>query len=388
MKLYKHQERFIKENPDRALLVWEMQTGKTLAACEWAKKRPGRAVLVLSPKAIVEKWERELKEHRVKNTDVVAMSQIHKVDFAKYNALIIDEAHHFAAPVFGNHRSQRVAVIYEYLKLYRDTHVLLLTATPIRSTPWNLHTLAAFIGRFWQVNEFRERFFYLTDTFGRWHWEPKKEWRKAIRPYVEEISDIVLLSECADIPTQHEEVVTIPWTKADEDVLDKEYKEPSAQWHTRHKAEQGRKKYDVLATLLDGYQKTIVVCHYREQIDNYVAWIGEDREVFVLDGRTKDQDAVIENAKKSKDCIFICQASMGAGFSASEFSVVIFASMSFRYVDFVQMRGRVKVLANLHENKFYYLLGGKNDRAVYEIIKKGKDFDVLQHVKKEKKVWI
>ncbi len=126
--------------------------------------------------------------------------------------------------------------------------------------------------------------------------------------------------------------------------------------------------------LLEGYRKAIVVCHYTQQIDNYVEWIGNDRQVYVLDGRTKDQDATIEAAKKADDCVFIIQAQMGAGFDAGEFSCVIFASMSFRFVDMIQMQGRVLRVNNLHENMFYYLLGGKNDRAVYEQVKKGLDF--------------
>ncbi len=380
MKLYKHQERFIKKNPDRALLVWETGTGKTIAACEWAKKRPGKKVLVICPKAIVEKWERDFIENKVRNADVVSMSQLNKVDWDTYNALIIDEAQHFASPLFVRGRSLRTTLVYEYLKSHRDTHVLLLSATPVRSTPWNVHTLACYIGRWWELKEYRERFFYMTDTFGRWHWEPKKEWRKDVRPYVEEIADIVLMSDCVDVPRQHEQVIQIPWTGTDELALGNEYREPSAEWHARHKAEQGRKKYEALEKIIEGYQKMIVVCHYREQIDNYVAWIGDDREVFVLDGRTKNQDEVIEAAKKSKDCVFIVQASMGSGFDASEFSVVIFASMSFRYVDKVQMMGRVKRINNLHENMFYYLLAGKCDKAVYETIQKGKDFDVLYHI--------
>lgn len=378
--LYDHQKRFLKKNPDRALLVWETGTGKTVAACEWLKLRRSRKALVICPKALVEKWERDLREWGAK-ADVISMSQLGKVRLYNYRALIIDEAQHFSSPLFAAGASQRAKTIYEYLRHAPDTHVLLLTATPVRSTPYNIHTLACFVGKYWPINDFRKKFFYFTDMYGRWHWEKRDGWQTMIRPNIEEISDIVLMQDCVDVPVQHTRVVEIPWTTKDENSLPKEI-EPAREWHTRHRAENGRQKFDVLEGILDGYRKAIVVCHYTQQIDDYVKWIGESRQVFVLDGRTKNQDETIKKAREADDCVFIIQASMGAGFDAAEFSVIIFASMSFRYVDFVQMKGRVKRINNLHENLFIHLIGGKCDQAVYATVQQNKDFDVHEYLKK------
>ncbi len=373
--LYKHQARFIAANPDKALLVWETGTGKTVAACEWIKKRKTKRTLVICPKAIVEKWERDLAEWNA-HAVVCSMSRLDKMNLDMFNAIVIDEAQHFASPLFTAGSSMRTKTIYEFIRQHPKTDVLLLTATPVRSTPWNIHSLACFIGTFWDIRKFKHEFFYQTDMFGRWHWEKKPDWRKGIRAYVEEIADIVLMKDCADVPEQKEKMVSIPWEKSDETLLAAGYKEPSAEWHDRHRAENGRKKFEKMIEISNGYRKVIVVCHYTKQIDYYKEWIGDDRAVFVLDGRTKNQDETIEAAKAADDCIFIVQASMGAGFDASEFSTVIFASMSFRYVDMVQMKGRVKRINNLHENIFYYLIGGKCDKRVYEVIMAGKDFDV------------
>ncbi len=388
-KLYIHQENFIKKNPDRALLTWETGCGKTVAACEWIKLRPRRRTLIICPKAIVGKWERDLVEWGVTTSkrgrrfaDVVSMSQIHKINLHEYNAFVLDEAQHFASPLFGPTRSARTESIYNYLRAKPDTHVLLLSATPVRSTPWNIHTLSAFIGKFYQQRAFRKEFFYLTDMFGRWHWEKKPDWRTMVRTYVEDVADIVLMSDVVDVPRQTEQIVEIPWKPVDEAGLPPEY-EPAKEWHARHKAENGRRKFDRLTEITDGYRKVIVVCHYTQQIEDYAAWIGDNRQVFVLNGQTKNQDEVIQAARAADDCIFIIQASMGAGFDAGEFSVVIFASMSFRYVDMVQMKGRVKRINNLHENTFIYLLGGKCDERVYSTIMAGKDFDVLEETKKK-----
>lgn len=371
--LYEHQRRFIERNPPRALLLWEMSTGKTLAACEWLKLRPTMPALVICPKAITGKWRRDLELEGAKAT-VITRDAAKVTDLSKYKAIVVDEAQDFASPLFSSSRSQRASKLYLHMKNHPDTHILLLSATPVRSTPWNAHTLACYLGKYWPVKEFRDKFEHLTNKFGRTHYELDDDWRKKIRPYVESIADIVLLRDCADIPTQHEQVIKVPWTAVHEARLVKEFTDSSSEWHARHRAENGLEKLSVLKKLCDGYRKVIVVCYYTAQIEQYAAEIGKDRQVFVLQGSTKDQDAVIQEARASDDCVFFVQASMGSGFDADEFSVMIFASQSFKFVDNIQAQGRILRRHNLHENTYIYLLGGKCDENVYKTIQAGHDF--------------
>lgn len=380
-KLYRHQQRFIDKNPDRALLLWEGGLGKSLAAIRWLGLREERRGLVVCPKSIVGKWRRDLELEGVKAT-VMSRDDIKKYDLSSYSALVLDEAQDFSSPLFTKQRSARAMRIYNHIKEHPDTHVLLLTATPVRSTPWNIHTLACYLKIVWPVKAFRDKFFYFTDMFGRYHYELRDNWRTEVRPYIEQIADIVLMHDVVDVPLQHHQVIDIAWTKEQEKALSSQYLEPAAEWHERHRAENGPEKLKVVKELASKYRKVILVCHYTQQIVDYGLELVKERQVFALSGATKDQDAVIEAAKAADDCIFIVQASMGAGFDADEFSVVIFASMSFKYVDYAQMKFRVKRIHNLHENTFIHLLGGKNDRAVYETIEKGKDFDVLEYLRK------
>ncbi len=380
--LYAHQQRFIDKNPNRALLVWETGTGKTVAACLWLAKRAHVKALVVCPKAIVGKWKRDLVEWGVV-ADVCSRDDVKKIDLNKYDALVLDEAQDFASPLFTGGRSQRATVLYNYIKGHKEAHVLLLTATPVRSTPYNIHTLGCYLGHYWPIKDFRDKFFYFTNQFGRLHWEKKSGWQKMIRPYVEEISDIVLMKDCIDVPEQHSQVQRIEWTKEQEASMSTQYQEPTAIWHERHRLENGKEKFNVLKDIIDGYRKVIVVCHYRSQIDEYAKWIGEERQVFVLHGGVNNQDDVIKEAREADDAVFIIQASMGAGFDAAEFSVVVFASMDFKYISMVQMKGRVKRINDLHENNFIYLLGGKCDEAVYKTLMAGKDFDPIAYFEKE-----
>lgn len=382
--LYKHQQKFIEKDPDKALLVWEAGLGKTIAGCEWLKSnhRPNGRRLVVCPKAVKEKWKRELIEWKASlNVDVVSRDEVKKMDLNKYCILVIDECQDFSAPLFEKGRSARATTIYNFVKDNPNAHILLLSATPVRSTPWNAHTLACYLGKYWSQKLFRAEFFYMSNMYGRYHYEKKADWRINIRKYVESISDIVLMEECFDVPLQHERGVSVPWTPTQEKALKEASAESElAEWHLRHRAENGSEKFKVLEGLLSGVRKAVIVCHYRDQIDNYVKWIGNDRQVFVLHGGVKDQDAVIQQAQNSDDCIFIVQAQMSSGFDADKFSVMIFASMSFSYVNFQQMKGRIKRSHNLHENFYIYLLGGKCDNAVYEQVIAGKDFDPISYL--------
>lgn len=382
--LYAHQAKFLKKNPDRMLLLWETGTGKTLAACEWIKKRKDRYTLVICPKAIKSKWLRDLEEAGVDELRVLVLTrdEVKKHNIEMCDALVIDEAQDFASPLFSKARSDRATKIYDHVKKYPDTHVLLLTATPVRSTPWNAHTLACYLQILWPVKEFRSQFEYMTDRYGRMHYELVSGWRKGIRPYIESISDIVLLSECADVPTQHEQVITIPWSKDQEREVTSQYMEPAKEWHTRHRRENGPEKLAKLKELVGGYRKVIVVCYYTEQIATYSKELGRDRQVFVLQGATKNQDEVIQSAQESDDCIFFVQASMGAGFDADKFSVMIFASQSFKFTDEIQTRGRILRRHNLHENTYIYLLGGECDQGVFDVIQKGHDFHPPSYLQK------
>jgi hypothetical protein len=118
----------------------------------------------------------------------------------------------------------------------------------------------------------------------------------------------------------------------------------------------------------------VVVCYYLDQIEDYRKRIGQDRQVYVLTGATKNQGQIVKDANDSEDCILLIQAGLGAGFDLDRFSVMVFASMSFAFVHKIQMEARVNRIHNLHKNQYIYLLGGKCDKGVYEQVNKGLDF--------------
>jgi hypothetical protein len=143
-------------------------------------------------------------------------------------------------------------------------------------------------------------------------------------------------------------------------------------WTHEHQHEQIGKA-EVIKGL--GYRKLIVVCHYTAQIDLLANELAKDREVFVLDGRTKDPSTVKKQAQESDECYFIVQASMGMGWDGYMFGAIVFASMSHKSVDHTQMKGRLRSLEDLHPVVYHYLIGGKWDQRIYDSILANQDFN-------------
>lgn len=370
MTLFAHQQRFLEKNPDRALLAHEMGTGKTLTACHWLKKGRDSNALVICPKRIIKKWEKELTLAGTKATVVS------KEDFKRYigsqpwSAVIVDEADQFAAPLFTRQRSQLAEALYNQVKKY-PSPILLLTATPVRSTPWNLHTLLVYLGHYIDYKKWRERFFSLeTRPFMMgYSYFPKKGWQKEMRPLLEKYADIVLLKDCVDyLPPVTEETVMLPIKPFIASVY-----EPAAAFVEEHRYEQ-KDKLAAIMEISKGFRKVIVVAHYVEQVETLAKELGKERQTFMVHGGVKRQEEILKEANECDECFLVIQASLSAGFDADTFSTVIFASMSYRVVDFIQMRGRVRRIHNLHPVKYYYLIAGRCDKAILKAIEAGKDF--------------
>lgn len=107
-------------NNDRALVVIGTGLGKTTTALAYIRKYGLRA-LVLGPNTVItDAWNKET------DVDVMTyqgfMNKYRTVDFSKYGVLICDEAHHCAAPRWGEG--------VRYVLDHKLTKVIGLTATP------------------------------------------------------------------------------------------------------------------------------------------------------------------------------------------------------------------------------------------------------------------
>lgn len=369
MKPLKHQSKYTLNYPDKGFLVHEGGTGKTVCACLWLKDGRDEDALVVCPKKVKGKWSKALSDWGTKAT-VVSKEEFKKLEPKKWSAKVIDEADEFAAPLFvARSRSQLAEVLYKLTRIYPDMPTLLLTATPIRSNPWNLHTLLTYHGYYIDWKVWRDRFFELKNMpyLRRPAYFPKNNWRQLIRPVLEKYADIVLLKDVVDeFHSITEQKIKIETPKYIKGIDDKPF-------FDEHRWEQQNKLKAILEIGRE-YRKVLVVAYYREQIAELEKQLSKDRETFAIHGGIKDQESIIKKAAESDECFFIVQASIGAGFDADSFSCVVFASMSYSVRDFIQMKFRVRRIHNLHSVIYYYLLGGRADRAVFKNIELGKDF--------------
>lgn len=370
MKPLKHQEKFIKGYKDKAFLVHEGGTGKTICACLWLKDGRDSNALVICPKRIIEKWKTALTDWGTK-AKVISKENFKKEPITEWSAIVVDEADEFASPLFTKNRSKLSEALYNQVRTY-DAPIALLTATPVRSNPWNLHTLLCYLGKYIDKKKWQEGFFNLERRpyLPRPAWIPKPIWRKGARIVLEKYADIVLLKDCVgDLPPFTETIVKTPILPF---IRQSEW-ESSKAFAEEHKNEQKAK----VKTILDigkNYRKVLVVAYYIEQVEALKKELSKDRLTFMVHGSVKNQEQILREANECDECFLIIQASLGAGFDADTFSCVVFASMSYKARDWVQMKFRVRRIHNLHPVKYIYLLSGRCDNAVYKTIMLGKDF--------------
>ena len=371
MNLMPHQIKYAQGAPDKVLMVWETGVGKSVAGAVWLHDKRDADALVICPKRIVAKWQRTLQDWDTKAT-VLSKENFKKYPIKKWSAVIVDEADEFASGLFLKGRSQLSESLYKLVQAYPDMPIMLATATPVRSSSWNLHSLLCFYGQYYDWKEWRSTFFSLeARPYLKWKaWLPKPDWRKKMRPILESHADIVLLKDCVDVlPPVTETIVKTPC-----DVFPgTEELQPTARFVAEHQWEQKNKIKDILEIGKE-YRKVIVVAYYVEQLKALGKMLEKDRQTYVVYGGTKGQEEILKEANEVDECFLVVQASLGIGWDANTFSCVIFTSMSYKVRDFVQFKGRVRRINDLHPVHYYYLHGGRCDKQVYKTIQAGRDF--------------
>ncbi len=385
-KLYQHQQKFLDKNPNVGIIVFEAGTGKTLTAIEWIKLRPNKTVLIIVPKTIKKKWIEDLKKFECKNEcDVITKEEFKKenylgIESKKRDLLIVDEVHNFASPIYiSKFRSDLTTNLFNYINKHNPDR-LLLSATPVRSVPANLHTILTFGGVDIKWEKWRDYFYTLVRRpySPRPFYEPIKGWQKKMPPIIEKYCHVARMRDCIDVPVHEYQYIDIELSKKTKDsikALKSEIWEATKLWYAENRMENGLEKLEWIKDFAEGHPKVVIVCKYREQIDLYKEQL-KDREVFVLHGGVKDQGQVIKDAQDSPECYLLIQSQVSAGYDLDSFDIMIFASMDWGYVNKVQMEARINRIHNLHRNQYIYLIGGEKDRAVIERLKMGEDFDI------------
>lgn len=396
MQLYKHQQRIVDLNPDRILLNWACGTGKSIAAIMLANKKDGMNVLIVCPKSVKQKWQREVKAFgdTRKNWLVITKEEFRR-DYQKigrYDTVINDEVHFFSSLT-----SQMSKAFAKYLKVYDVKYRIFLTATSYMSTPWNIYMLAKHLGRDWNYISFRRKFFYDVVIGGR----PVPMVKSGIEPeiarLVASIGDIVKIEEAMDLPEQiyREEYFDLnPNQKREITLIHKTEYNPVVKYTKIHQIINGTMKgdgytedrtfpYEKAGRIMEYCEttdKVAVVCRYNLQIKTLAKLIEEkipDRKVFIITGETKDRDQVTRDIDAIDKCVVLIGASVSEGYELPSVNLIIFASLDFSYKNYSQLCGRFLRINRPTKNVYIHMIVKDTiDEAVYKSMLEKKEFDI------------
>lgn len=398
MALYKHQQQLLEKNPKKWLLCHDTGTGKTRTGIELAIKNL-RCCLVVCPKAVKEKWHRDIRQvygHAGIEWIVLTKEEFRR-DWDKLptyiDGIIFDEAHHVA-----NMSSQMSKNLMKFINKLKLEYVWLLTATPYRREPFNIYTLARYLGHKWKYMDFRVKYYVPKYIYNRLIWEPRQGIKDEMAELVNQIGNTVRIDECADIPEQVFEYEEFALTKEQEKAI-KHIEEtetaPIVKFTKIHQIENGclkgneyekdqvfaSNKNERILELCESAPKVAVFCRYNIQIDTLKKFLEENMEdekpIHIIRGETKNRDEVTLQVDKDEKCIVLITSDTCEGYQLPSVGLIVFASMSFSFVSYKQAIGRFLRIDRLKKNVYVHLVttGDSLDAAVAEAIKEKKDFD-------------
>lgn len=399
--LYKHQQDFLAQNPNKSTLVWSCGTGKTRTAIEWALKTPGSHNIhaVICPKALATNWERECK--RWSGEDVIfrvyTKEQFRKMakEFPVYDSIIVDEVHNgFLTP---NFKSAMSKALRGYLKKHNVPRVLLLSATVYTSSPWNIYNLAYYTGHIWNYQEFKYKYFTEIRMGMRWIPVAKKGIERQLSDEVKKIASVVDIHDVLDVPLQnHLEPEYFALSKEQQKAIKDNYDPlPIVRYTAQHEIENGilignefredeefyTDKTERILDVVKETKKLAVICRYNKQIDILQSVIRDqnpEKKIGILRGDVVDRDYVTRMADEVDDIVVLIQADCAEGYQLPSFELCIFASMSYSYTKWEQICGRFLRMDKPSRTTFMYLLteGDSIDQAVYDAVKRKEDFKI------------
>ena len=410
MNLYKHQQDIVDADPLKCGLFLGTGSGKTRTALTLARGR----VLVICPKTQKEdgNWEREAQSMGKQMALTVVSKETFRRDSAmlaryKWDTVIVDEAH-TCLGVTPNTRqrrgvtmpkaSQLYEALYAFIRGVKPERVYLCTATIMRSpmTVWGAaqvldksHACADFY-------TFRAQYYVQLPMPGRQVFAPKSDEKSKnqLAALVRALGYVGRLEDYFDVPEQvyRTDYVALPDEQkklAKELRLD--YPDPIVRVGKIHQAENGvlagdefsegrefaNAKVDRILDYALEFPRMVVFAKYRAQITMLERELKkEGYNVWTMTGDTKDRGKVLAEVNGAEAGIFIVQAQVSAGWEVPEVPVIIFASRTYSFVDYVQAQGRILRANALKKNLYINLVvKGGVDEAVHKALENKCDFD-------------
>lgn len=415
MPFYSHQKKIIDENKLKCGLFLGTGASKTRTALELAEGR----TLVICPKQqkMDKTWENENKKWETnKKLDVVSKEWIrtHWQELQPYQTVIIDECHCCTGvlPACVQRKgvqipstSQIFEATCQLLKKHPPKRLYLLSATPAPK-PMSVWGAGKLLGQQWDFWKFREKYYIEIRMGVRRIWLPKKgdAIKQELARVVKELGYTGGLNDFFDVPDQTHKVVEIELTPEQRDAIKelmfseadpmvrrakmrtiengvlygKKVEEVDGQtdkMSNETKIFRSNKIKYILEKAIE-FPKLLIFANYTAQILEIEKALREEGyyNVSTLTGATKDRTFIKKVDESPLPHIIIAQSSISSGYELPSFPCVIYASKSWRYVDYEQSLGRVLRANRLKKNLYIHLVVDGCDKDCHDTIMSGQDF--------------
>jgi len=282
----------------------------------------------------------------------------------------------------------------------------LLSGTPFTATSWSVYSYGKIfskkrkdINAEWDWFTWNKYFFDMIRMGRRRIPIAKKGMEAILQKLLRNMGTVIDLKDVAEIVDDVDVFEYFKLNKRQNDEIKKLDEDvPAVEYCKIHQLEQGAlnsdgykeelsfscAKDDRLITLAANYEKLIIVCKYKAQIRKVIK-IFKDRKTFVIWGESKEESSVIaKRAEEEDNCIVIIQGDTCDGYSLKSFNDMVFASMSYSFVNYDQIRHRIKSMDKKTPCTYIHLLteGESLDKAVKKNIDKKQTFSFELYAKR------
>ena len=393
-QLRSHQLKAVNESKNKWGLWFRMRVGKTATAIRLATTRVNSALVVV-PKSLKTNWKLEIEKwndsdcvfHVVTKEDI----RLNKNIPAGCEAVIGDEVH----VGFGNYKSQCFKALHKYIKDNNVQYVWLLTGTPMTATNWSVYSYLILLGYNPSFIKWREKYNYPIKLGSRIIWQPKKNMDSELQDVLRKIGTVIDLKDIADI-ADDEDVYEYFSLNPEQKKLIKESFDPmpAIRYTKQHQIESGILIGDAyndtkvlncskdrrIIELVNETEKIVIVVRYLAQLDKYAELLKNcGKRIFKISGQEKlSASEVASEAENSDKAIVLVQGDTVAGYNLQSFSTVVFASMSYSFVNYDQVRFRTKNMDKNTPCTYIHLFteGDSLDKAVFDSVTRKQNFSV------------
>lgn len=413
--LYQHQQKIIDEDKHKCGLFLGTGASKTRTALELAE---GKTLIICPKQQRDDKtWQRENKKWKTEvDLKVISKEDIRKMwdTLPRFETVIIDECHNNLGVLpqyVQKNRIQRpkTSQIFEatlgYIQKNKPKRLYLLSATPVPK-PMSMWAIGKLFGQNWDFDEFRRTYYNEIRVGGmRRIWIPRKtqEIKERLAKLIQTFGYTGGLNDFFDVPDQTHKIVKIELTGEQKSALadlSNSEADPLVRRARQRTIENGvlygkrienlsgkvdkmtnkttifkSNKIDYILERAIEFPKLLVFANYTAQIEEIAKSLrSEGYKVSTLTGSTKDRTFIKEVNDNPEPHIIIAQSSISSGYELPTFPCVIYASKSWRFVDYEQSLGRVLRANHLKKNLYIHLVVDGCDKDCHDTIMSGQDF--------------